>query len=86
MLGPCKKDDLVWAVKTRDVIKMFESEFLDMKQVAAIAGGAVTLRVNVTGHAGDEEQSVSPVSSEKGEGGRGWRLFLPCYHNGHWTP
>ncbi|KIM23351.1 hypothetical protein M408DRAFT_11555 [Serendipita vermifera MAFF 305830] len=37
---------------------MFESEFLDMKQVAAIAGGAVTLRVNVTGHAGDEEQSA----------------------------
>ena len=35
-----------------------------MKKAAGIAGGAVTLRVHVTGDAGDEERSVNSPSEK----------------------
>ncbi|KIM21864.1 hypothetical protein M408DRAFT_18293 [Serendipita vermifera MAFF 305830] len=64
--GPCKKVDLVWAVKNYDAVKNFESEFLEMSRDAGVAGGTVTLRVHVTGDAGDEEKHADTPSSEKG--------------------
>lgn len=63
--GVCTNVELVWAVKTHDTVKLFESELVKMKNDATLVGGTVTIRVFVTGGSGDVEKALDSPSSDK---------------------
>ncbi|KAG9052245.1 hypothetical protein FS842_010248 [Serendipita sp. 407] len=83
----CKVVELVWAVKDIGLVKSFESQLLEAKQVASSAGGAINVQIYTTGTSpGDEELNLDGRSSEKNveeeEGDSISREFTSTAHTG----
>jgi len=46
-------------------VKVWESQFAELKTAAGLAGGAVAVHVHVTGNMGDEEKGLDTSSTDK---------------------
>ncbi|PVG01315.1 hypothetical protein CPB86DRAFT_97231 [Serendipita vermifera] len=63
--GTCLNVELIWVVRHNDDVKWFESDLLEAKKTAELAGGTARIKVHVTGRGGDEEKSLDTASAEK---------------------